>query len=112
MQISKQISNANILAPVRDNPSKFSLRGRPESLLQNRSSYKMKGVVIQNERSSYKMKGHSNFLPCFWVILDVLRLIEMGQNVVIIQVFDPASFTAHPSCIGNSRVALYKNAAS
>ena len=33
VQFSKQISNVNILAPVWDNPSKFSLRGRPESWL-------------------------------------------------------------------------------
>ena len=33
VRYSKQISNANISAPVRDNPSKFSLRGRPESQL-------------------------------------------------------------------------------
>ena len=45
----------------------------------------MKGVFIQNERLSYKMKGHTNFLSCFVVIQDVLRLIEMGQNVVPIQ---------------------------
>ena len=31
VRFSKQISNANISAPVRDNPSKFSLRGWPES---------------------------------------------------------------------------------
>ena len=29
----QQILNVNILALVRDNPSKFSLRGRPESQL-------------------------------------------------------------------------------
>ena len=30
---SQQISNVNILAPGRDNQSKFSLRGRPDSHL-------------------------------------------------------------------------------
>ena len=57
--------------------------------------------VIQNERLSYKMKGHSNFLPCFGVIQDVFGLIEVGQNIVTIQVFEPALIPAHPSCIGN-----------
>ena len=54
------------------------------------------------------MKVYPNFLPFFWVIQDVLRMIEMGQNVVIIQVFDPALSPANPSCTGNSRVALYQ----
>ena len=36
VRFSKQISNANISAPRRDNPSKFSLRGRPESQLWRR----------------------------------------------------------------------------
>ena len=31
VQFFKQMSNANILAPIRDKPSNFSLRGRPES---------------------------------------------------------------------------------
>ena len=66
----------------------------------------MKGVVIQNERSPYKMKGHTDFLPCFGVIKDVLGLIEMGQNVVIIQVFDPGLIPARNSCFGNRNVAL------
>ena len=53
------------------------------------------------------MKGHSNFLPCFGVIQDVLGLIEMGQNAVTIQV--PSLIQNHLSCIGNRKVALYKN---
>ena len=36
MQFSKQISYAHISAPRRDNPSKLSLRGRPESQLWRR----------------------------------------------------------------------------
>ena len=68
----------------------------------------MKGVVIQNERPSYKMNGHSNFLPCFGVIQEVLGLIEMGQNVVIIQVFDPELILVHTTCLGNREVALSK----
>ena len=36
VRFSKQISNANISAPRRDNPSKFSLRDRPESQLWRR----------------------------------------------------------------------------
>ena len=72
----------------------------------------MKGVVIQNDWLSYKMKGHSNFLPCFGVIQDVLGLLEMGQNVVSIQVLDPALTPAHPSCIGNRKVAFSKHAES
>ena len=55
------------------------------------------------------MKEHSNFLPCFGVIQDVLGLIKMGQNVVTIQVFDAALISAHPSCIGNRKVAFLKN---
>ena len=35
MGISKQIPHINSLAPVRDNPSQLSLRGRPESQLQS-----------------------------------------------------------------------------
>ena len=70
----------------------------------------MKWVVIQIERLSYKMKEHPNFLPCFGVIQDVLGLIEMGQNVVIIQVFDPAFIPPHTSCIGNRKLAISKNA--
>ena len=69
----------------------------------------MKGFVIQNERSSYKMKGHSNFLPCFGVIQDVLGLIRMGQNVVTIQVFDTALIPAHPNYNRNRKVAFSKN---
>ena len=67
----------------------------------------MKRVVIQNESSS--MKRHSNFLPCFGVIQDVLGLIEMGKNVATIQVFDPALIPAQPSCIGNRKNAFSKN---
>ena len=55
------------------------------------------------------MKGHSNFLPCFGDIQDLLGLIDMGQNVVTIQVFDSALIPGHPSCIGNRKVALSKN---
>ena len=55
------------------------------------------------------MKGHSNFLPCFGVIQDVLGLIKKGENVVTIQVFDTALIPAHPSCIGNRKVAFSKN---
>ena len=55
------------------------------------------------------MKGHSNFLPCFGVIQDVLGLLAMGQNVVPIQVFDPALVPAHPCSIGNRKVAFSKN---
>ena len=36
VRFSKQISNGKILAPVRDNPSEFSLRRRPESQLWRR----------------------------------------------------------------------------
>ena len=55
------------------------------------------------------MKGHSNFLPCFEVNEDVLGLIEMVQNVVTIQVFDPALILAHPKCIGYKKVAFSKD---
>ena len=55
------------------------------------------------------MKGHSNFLPCFGDIQDVLGLIDMGQNVVTIQVFGPALIPALPSCIGNRKVSFSKN---
>ena len=35
VRVSKQITYVNILAPVRDNPSKCSLLGRPESQLKS-----------------------------------------------------------------------------
>ena len=72
----------------------------------------MKGFVIQNERLSYKMKDYSNFLPCFGIIQDVLGLLEMGQDVVSIQVFDPALTPAHPSYIGDRKLAFSKHAES
>ena len=43
------------------------------------------------------------------VVLDVLGFIEMGQNVVTIQVFDTALIPAHPRCIGNRKVAISEN---
>ena len=55
------------------------------------------------------MKGHSNFLPCFRVIQDVLGLLE---NVISIHVFDPTLTPAHPSCIGKRKVAFSKHAES
>ena len=59
------------------------------------------------------MKGHSNFVPCFGIIQDVLVLIEKGQNAVSIQVVDPALIPAYPtSCIEKSKVALSKNTES
>ena len=54
------------------------------------------------------MKGHSNFFPSFGVIQDVLGLIEMGQNVVTIQVIDTALIPAHLSCVGNRKIAFSK----
>ena len=56
------------------------------------------------------MKGYPNFLPCFWVNQDVLRLVEMGQKVVIIQFFHPAWIPVHLSFTGISKVALYQYA--
>ena len=61
----------------------------------------MKGVIIQTERS-----------PKLGVIQDMFRLIEMGQNVFIIQVFDPALIPSHPISIGNRKVVLFQNAES
>ena len=52
------------------------------------------------------MKGHSNFLPYFGVIQDVLGLLEIGQNVV------PGLTQTHPSCNGNSIVAFSIHAES
>ena len=67
----------------------------------------MNGVVIQNERLAYKMKGHSNFLPCFGVIKDVLELIERGQNAVTIQVVDPAMIPAHLSSLETDKLLFF-----
>ena len=53
------------------------------------------------------MKGQSNFLPCFGVIQDELRLIRMGPNFVTIQVFDLALILAHPSGIENRNVVFF-----
>ena len=44
------------------------------------------------------MERHPNILPCFGVIQNDLGLNEMGQNVIIIQVFDPALIPAHHNC--------------
>ena len=55
------------------------------------------------------MKENSNFLLCFGILQDVLALIKIGHNVVTIQVFDPALIPAHPSCIGNRKIAFSKN---
>ena len=40
----------------------------------------------------------------------MLRLNEMCLTVIIKQVFDPALNSAHPSCNGNSKVYIFKNA--
>ena len=56
------------------------------------------------------MKEHSNIVSCFEVIQDVFGLIEMGQTVVIIQVFYPALIPAHTSCFRNRTKASFKNA--
>ena len=58
------------------------------------------------------MKGLSNFPPCFEVILYVMGLIEMGQNVVIIQVFDPALIPTIIRGFGSRKVHSSKNAES
>ena len=58
------------------------------------------------------MIGHSNFIPSFGTIEDVLRLIAMGQTVICIQVFDPILIQAYLSCIESSKVALSKDSES
>ena len=95
MQFSKQITNVNILAPSRDNPS-FLLRGRPESQLSNslkpvvRPSVKVSYVHIMCHEILLRTRAHkmlprarAQFVGVWelWATLYIHRLIT---NLVLI----------------------------
>ena len=62
VRFSKQIPYADILAPVRDNPSQFSLRGRPE--------YHLK----------YQLPNPGYQKPCDYIFLKQMSIVHKIQN--------------------------------
>ena len=80
VRFSKQMSNVNILAPVRENPSKCSLRSRPESQLWRRHPNLF--LPANQEELTPKRFYHSGFFSelqrFFWHIMNTLTLVCMN----------------------------------
>ena len=69
MRFSKQISNANISAPRRDNPSKILLKGRPVSALKMTS----KLVPPGESRQPHARRIGTSTLICSFIIRVFIR---------------------------------------